>query len=94
MSRMSCSIFPLRTLNHRMVRHSRRQLLANAAKQHRVLLDQPLGRSHADARTAARVELIVDAPVLAPSGLNEHGITRLLPTAALSSALRWQNDTK
>ena len=34
------------------------------AKKHRVLLDQPLRRSHADARTAARVELIIDAPVL------------------------------
>src|SRR5215472_1630943 len=46
-------------------------------KQHRVLLDQPLGRSHADSRTAARVEFVVDAPVLTPSGVNEHGITRL-----------------
>jgi hypothetical protein len=46
-------------------------------EQHRVLLDQPLGRSHADAGTAARVELVVDAPMLAPSGVDEHGIARL-----------------
>src|SRR5262245_17601447 len=37
----------------------------------------PLGRSHADARTAARIELVIDAPVLAPSRINEHGITLL-----------------
>src|SRR6516164_2004221 len=72
-------------------------------KQHRVLLDQPLGRSHADSRTAARVELVVDAPVLAPSGVNEHGITRLQACPLLLQRLLqvgcgnlvvdWQNST-
>src|SRR6516165_4295402 len=57
------------------------------AKQHRVLLDQPLGRSHADPRTAARVELIVDAPVLTPSGVNEDGIARLQAYSLLLQGL-------
>jgi hypothetical protein len=56
-------------------------------KQHRVLLDQPLGRSHADARTAARVEPIIDTPVLTPSRVNEHGITRLQAYSLLLQGL-------
>src|SRR5262245_59617673 len=57
------------------------------AKQHRVLLDQPLGRGYADARTAARVELVVEAPVLAPSGVDEHRVTRLQAYALLLQGL-------
>src|SRR5262245_22233578 len=52
-------------------------------KQHRVLLDQPLGRSHADARAAARVELVVDAPVPARSRIDGYGVTGLLPYVLL-----------
>jgi len=58
-----------------------------AAQQHRIALDQPFGRSHTNTRTAACVELIVDAPVLAPASIDEDSVTRLQTYALLLQGL-------
>jgi hypothetical protein len=54
------------------------------AKQHQILLDQSLGHSHTNARTGTRVELIVDAPELAPAGVDKDRIPRLVQQKFLS----------